>query len=470
MTRSHVTRRAPAPELDKNVRDQRRPSRRGRLAEFIRAGLAVVVLLLTLVAVIPGSAGAHQATDGAQPPTVYVIPIHGEIEPGIGHFLGRSLDAAADAHAAAVILDIDTPGGRLDTVLEMRKAILGSPVRTIAFVNREAFSAGALITIASNEIWMTPGAVFGAATPIDGGTGETASPKIVSAVRSTFRATAEERGRDPKIAEAMVDTSVTIDGLDSASTLLTLTPSQAAQWGYLDGSAADRSALLAALGLGNARVTEMSISPVEYLVRWITNPTVASLLILLGLFLIVADALFEGFGVVAVIGAACLGLFFWGHLLAGLAGWEDLALIVLGLGLIALEVFVIPGFGIAGIGGLLALAAGLFLAMAGRSVGDFALTDEVIRAGWAVAIAIGGAAVGVVGLLVLLPRLVGTSARPGFGHGRLALNATLDDRDDRPAARRPGWLVRAFHGDAVLEQQDDHPMPRPPDRETPTGR
>ena len=96
-----------------------------------------------------------------------------------------------------MILDIDTPGGRLDAVLQMRDALLGSPVRTIAFVDRTAFSAGALIAIAAEEIYMTPGAVMGAATPVDGVTGETASEKIVSAVRTTFKATAEARGRDP---------------------------------------------------------------------------------------------------------------------------------------------------------------------------------------------------------------------------------------------------------------------------------
>ena len=429
---------------------------RNRFGHAMRIGIVLVALLLPLIGAIAntGIAVARQSTTGTGD-SVYVIPIHGEIEPGIGHFLERSLDAARDAGASTVILDINTPGGRLDTVLEMRDAILDSPLQTVAFVNREAFSAGALITIASNQIWMAPGAVFGAATPIDGGTGETADAKIVSAVRSTFRATAEERDRDPVIAEAMVDTSVTVDGLDSATTLLTLTTDQAERTGYLTGVAGDRAELLTDLGLGDASVTVTSVSPVEHLVRWVTDPTFSSLLIMLGLFLIIADGLFAGFGFVAVIGALCLGLFFWGYLLAGLAGWEGLVLVALGLGLIALEVFVIPGFGLAGISGMIALAGGLFLTMSGSGFGTFQFTDEVVRSAWLTLLAIGGAVAGVIGVATLMPRFAGGGSGRLLGGG-LALNATVDD-DGHPMGRlpdRPGWLVRSLHGDAVLKQDD----------------
>ncbi|MBA3379033.1 MAG: nodulation protein NfeD, partial [Chloroflexia bacterium] len=317
------------------------------------------------------------------------MPIQGTIEPGIANFLERSLEEAADAGATYVVLDINTPGGRLDSVLQMRDMILDSPVPVVAYVNREAFSAGALITIASEQIYLAPAAVFGAATPVLGGSGETADEKTVSAVRSTFRATAEETGRDPLIAEAMVDPAVVVEGLDSSTTLLTLSTEQALQWDYANGVAADMPAVLESLGVANATITEMSLSPIEHFVRWITDPVFASLLITGGLFLIIADALFAGFGVAALAGVVSLGLFFWGHLLAGLAGWEDLVLIVLGLVLIGVEIFVIPGFGLAGVSGLVALAGGLILSMTGRGIGNFEWTDTAIRAGWVVAISLG---------------------------------------------------------------------------------
>ena len=131
-----------------------------------------------------------------------------------------------------------------------------------------------------------------------------------------------------------------------------------------DGVAADLPTLIDTLGYGDATVREMSLSPIEYLVRWITDPVFASLLILAGLFLIIADALFAGFGIAAVGGVACLGLFFWGHTLAGLAGWEDMVLVAIGIVLIAVEIFVIPGFGIAGVLGIGALGTSIWYSFA----------------------------------------------------------------------------------------------------------
>jgi membrane-bound serine protease (ClpP class) len=426
-----------------------RPGKRPRPFSFL--GLVCIACAL-LCGSIAAPALAQDAPIAAAGELVYVIPINGTIEPGIGHFLERSLDEAESKGATAVILDINTPGGRLDTVLEMRDALLDTPLRTIAFVNREAFSAGALITIASTEIWITPGGVFGAATPILGT--ETADAKTISAVRSTFRATAETRGRDPVIAEAMVDPEVEVPGLDTATTLLTLTSDQAMQWNYANGIATDRNDLFAQLGLSGAEIRELSPSLIETVVRWVTDPIVASLLILMGLFLIVADALYAGFGVAAVAGLACFALFFWGHLLANLAGWEDFLLIAIGLALIGLEVFVIPGFGLAGIAGTVALVAGLFLTMTGRGFWDFDARDDAIRAGWSIAFGIFGAFAALIAIGWVLSR--SGNASPGRGVGRLALSTTVDsDLPDAGKPRQPGWMVRRLGGAGVLERGGD---------------
>jgi membrane-bound serine protease (ClpP class) len=377
-------------------------------------------------------------------PSVVVIPIQGTIEPGLGHFLDRAIDEAEADHASTIILDINTPGGRLDTVLEMRDRILDTPIPVVAFVNREAFSAGALITIASDQIWMTDGAVFGAATPIDGATGETASAKTISAVRSTFRATAEEQGRDPVIAEAMVDPAVVVEGLDDATSLLTLTTAQAHDHGYADGIANDRQALLGALGFDQATVNVASMSIPERAVSWITDPVVASLLILVGMALIVVDGLVGGFGIVAVAGVGCLALFFWGHHLAGLAGWEDLALIVVGLVLIALEAFVIPGFGVAGILGGLSLIGGLVLAMTRREWGDQGFADEASDALLTLLITLAAAAVVIVLAAWGLPRLAPTTPRQMQRPRRLTLSATVSQGGSGP--QQPGFLARFLGG------------------------
>jgi membrane-bound serine protease (ClpP class) len=406
-----------------------------------------VVSLLGLVALVLSSPLAPRvvAQDApADPPYVVIIPITGTIEPGLGHFLDRAIGEAEDANATAIILDINTPGGRLDTVLEMRDRILDTGIPVIAYVNREAFSAGALITIASDEIWMTPGAVFGAATPIDGATGASASEKTISAVRSTFRSTAEQQGRDPVIAEAMVDPVVAIDGLDTSTSLLTLSTTQALEHGYADGVANDRATLLTETGFADATSEVASMTLWERSVRWITDPIVASLLILIGMALIVVDGLVGGFGVVAAAGLGCLGLFFWGHHLAGLAGWEDLLLIVIGLVLILLEAFVIPGFGVTGILGGVALAGGLVLAMTRRDIGDEGFGAEVGDVLATVLATLAGTVVVIVIITVMLPRLAPSVARPARGVQRMTLSATVAQGGNNPS--RPGYFTRLLGG------------------------
>ncbi len=154
----------------------------------------------------------------------------------------------------------------------------------------------------------------------------------------------------------------------------------------------------------------------------------------------------------AVAGLACFGLFFWGHLLANLAGWEDFLLIALGLLLIGVEVFVIPGFGFAGIAGTVALAGGLFLAMTGRGFWDYNESDNAIRAGWSIAIGLAGSIAAILTLGWFLARSGNPSSTMRRGVGRLTLQTTVDsDRDDRGLQKRPGWFVRSLGGGGTLE-------------------
>ncbi|MGH2367246.1 MAG: NfeD family protein, partial [Chloroflexota bacterium] len=365
---------------------------------------------------------------------VFVVQIKQGIDLGLAPYLARVLEQAEREDAAAVILEIDTPGGRLDAVLQMRDAILASPVRTIAYVNRSAFSAGALVAIAARELYMAPGAVMGAATPVVS-TGETADEKVISAVRSTFRATAELRGRDPRVAEAMVDPAVEIEGLVEQGQLLTLTTTEAQQWGYADGVAANRQELLAATGLSDATVHETAPGLAENVVRFLTTPVVASLLISLGVLLIWADVASGGVGLLAVVGLTLLAAFFWGHFLAGLAGWEGVALVLLGLVLLAAEVFLIPGFGVAGILGLAALLGGLFLSLVG---GRILTADDLVRAGSTVGIAL---ALAIAGGVLVLRFLPASHLLPG-----MVLHARVGLPDASPKRLRRGWLAGALTG------------------------
>ncbi len=362
----------------------------------IRITNRILALILLLTGLLTAAPLAAQAESGP----VYVAPIQGSIDLGLAPYLDRVVDEARANNARALLLDINTPGGRLDAALQLRDTVLGAPLPTIAFVNREALSAGALISLAADDIVMAPGAVLGAATPIND-EGEFADPKTISAVRSVFRATAEANNRDPRVAEAMVDPAVAIDDLVAAGELLTLTTAEAGEIGYLAGTAIDQQGALEAVGLAGAALQATAPSPAEALVRILTLPAVAGLLMALGLLLIFTDLLSGGIGVLALFGVLAIGLFFWGHLLAGLAGWEGIALVILGLILLAVELFVTPGFGVAGILSVLALLGGLFFSL----IGDEVVTDAALqRAGWTVLIAfltmIGGVAL----IVRLLPR------------------------------------------------------------------
>ncbi|MFP4149210.1 MAG: NfeD family protein [Nitriliruptoraceae bacterium] len=390
--------------------------------------------------------GAVLAWDGTgraeEPGAVVVVPIEGEIDLGVGPFLARTLAEAEAEGAAAVVLDIDTPGGRLDAVLEMRASLLDSPVRTIAYVDPTALSAGALIAIAAVEIHTVPGGVMGAATPVVGQTGQTADAKTISAVRSVFRATAQERDRDPLIAEAMVDPALEVEGLVGADELLTLDDRQMVEVGYAEGTARDLDDLLTQLGLDDREVVREQPSPAERLVRFLTGSLLAPLLLSIGVWLLVGDLLSGGVGIGAAIGGVLLGAFFYGHLLVGLAGWEDLALIGLGIALLLVELLVIPGVGIAGVLGVASLLGGGVLAMVNRDL-DLVPTAELLAVAGRVTLTFVLVSVVLMTLIWLVLR------RSGRGSG-----VVLERFSGGARPTRAGWL-RWFGTGEVLAPDDD---------------
>lgn len=309
-------------------------------------------------------------TGSAQPERqhVYVMPIDGTIDLGLAPFLERALRQATDDGAAAVVLEINTFGGRVDAAVAMRDSLLNSKVRTIAFINQRAISAGALIALATNTIVMVEGGTIGAATPVQVGGGGAPTPvdeKSVSYVRNEFRATAEVRKRPPQIAEAMVDSDVEIPKVIAKGKLLTLTTSGAIENKVADFQAATLEEALSVAGLPNVEVRRLTETWAESLVRFITNPVLSSFLLSIGLLGLLVEIRTPGFGVPGSLGLLALGLFFYGHWLVRLAGWEELLLISIGILLIGLEIFVIPGFTLAGVAGVLSLLAGLSLSMVG---------------------------------------------------------------------------------------------------------
>lgn len=340
----------------------------------------------------PVSGALNPVAAQADRPVVYVVPVTGIIDLGLAPFLSRTIREAQDAGAAAVVLDINTFGGRVDAAVAMRDALLGSPVKTIAFVNQRAISAGALITLACEQVVMATGGTVGAATPVLSGGTETvaADEKTVSYVRSEFRATAEARNRNPQIAEAMVDPDVVIPGLIEAEKLLTLTTSQAIEHGIADYTADSLEATLEAVGLAGADVFRAEQTWAESVVRFITNPVVSSLLMTLGLLGLLVEIRTPGFGVPGGIGVLSIALFFWGHWIVQLAGWEELLLVFVGVLLLLVEVFLLPGFTLAGVAGIVMLVAGLGLTLVGSGATAAAVISALGRVAISVLVALAG--------------------------------------------------------------------------------
>ena len=325
----------------------------------------------------------------AQAPTVYRIPVSGVVENGLAPYVARSIREAESAGAAAAFLDIDTPGGRVDAAERIADAVRGARIPVYGFVNPRAYSAGALIAISTNGIYMRPGAVIGAATPVDG-EGTKASEKMVSAMRAEFRSLAEQRGLDPKLAEAMVDENVEIPGVTKKGQLLTLSTNEAVRLNFAKAQVADEAALLRAIGHPGAQVVTTEPNWAEGIVRFLTNPLVAPLLLSMGILGLVFEIKTGAFGIGGVLSLVSLGLFFGSSLILGLAGWEEVLLLGLGAIALAVEVFVLPGFGVAGVLGTLAIVASMIMAMMGAhpSTGDVAQALAVLGASLFITLAV----------------------------------------------------------------------------------
>lgn len=318
--------------------------------------------------------GAVPATAGAQRAVVYRIPVTGVIELGVAPFIRRSLQEAERAGAKAAILDVNTLGGRVDAALEIVDAIGAATVPVYAFVHPRAISAGALISVATDSVFMTPDALIGASTVVEG-EGQAASEKAQSAMRAQYRALAERRGLDPRIGEAMVDERIAIPGVVDSGKLLTLTADEAVRVGYAIETASFE-AMLAALGLADAEVRVTSVNWAENLVRFLTHPMIAAILLPLGMLGLMMELRTPGFGFPGGFGLLALALFFGSHIIVGLAGWEDVMLMIVGVVLLGLEIFVFPGFGVAGILGLVCIGVAIFLAL----LGELQTWHDVMRA------------------------------------------------------------------------------------------
>lgn len=375
-------------------------------------------------------------------PLVYTIDIRKEINNTTRLYLNNGLEEARKAEADAVLIHLNTYGGLLEAADSMRTAILYSSIPVYVFIDNNAASAGALISIACKKIYMRKGANIGAATVVDQG-GTALPDKYQSYMRSIMRSTAEAHGkdtliqkgdtlltwkRDPLIAEAMVDDRVVVPNLIDSGKVLTFTAEEAQAWGYCDGIAETKEAVITTY-LGYAEYESKSYSPswFDELKGFLLNPALQVLLIMI----IIGGIYFEmqtpgiGFPSAAAIVAAIL--YFAPLYLDGLAQNWEILLFVLGLILLLVELFVIPGFGVAGISGILFLFAGLTMGLLNNSDFNFEQVTyaEIGRASLTVLL---GLVLGT-GLLFWLSYKIGNN---GFLK-KVALQADLEEAVSAPS-------------------------------------
>ncbi|TVQ08769.1 MAG: nodulation protein NfeD [Balneolaceae bacterium] len=353
--------------------------------------LAVLPILLA-VNIIVGQTSVEIPTR----PVVYVIDVEGLIDNGLHKYIQRGLATAEANNADGVILHMDTFGGLVDAADKIRKNLLDSPLTTITFIDKNAASAGALISLATDSIFMAPGASIGAATVVEGGSGDKASEKMQSYMRGLMRATAEAKGRNPQIAEAMVDESIEIEGIIAEGKLLTLSTSEAINFGVINGSFRTKDEILAHMGWQNAEVVHLQELWQESVLRFLTHPVVSSIMMLMMLGGLYFELQSPGIGFAGMVAGVGAMMFFAPLYIMGLAQSWEIVLFFIGVVLIIIEIFFIPGFGVAGGLGISLVIFSLGASLIGNVGLRFPPMEHISMAVWTLTITL------VIGILLLM--------------------------------------------------------------------
>jgi membrane-bound serine protease (ClpP class) len=305
---------------------------------------------------------------------VYRFTIDQEIGPSMSKLTQKALAEAERIKASYILLNLDTYGGAVDDADKIRTLLLKSKIPTLVFIKNNAASAGALISIACDSIYMASGSTIGAASVVNQ-TGELMPEKYQSYMRKKMRATAEETGRNPLIAEGMSDEKMTIDSIKAEGKIITLSVDEALKVGYCNAKVKDENEILKRLG-EDYKYTDHFISSIDAFILFLLKPAVSGLLLLIvfgGIFLeFKAPGTFIPLGVSAIA-----AVFYFAPLyLEGLAANWEIAIFIIGLILLLVEIFLIPGFGVAGITGIIFVIAGLTLAMVRNLVFDFTFVPK----------------------------------------------------------------------------------------------
>lgn len=303
--------------------------------------------------------------------TIFTFKIDEDIDPGMNRRVKLALEEAERIEADLIIIEMDTYGGAVTDADDIRTMILESKIPIYVFINKDAASAGALISIATDSIYMAPGASIGAATVVNGADGAAAPDKYQSYMRSMMRSTAEAKGRNPKIAEAMVDEKIEVEGISEAGSVITFSVSEAILNGFCDGEYESIDAILESQGLLGDELVAYEIQETEKVISFFLNPAVSGFLILIIIGGIYFELQTPGVGFPLAASLLAVILYFIPFYLNGLAENWEIILFIVGVILLAVELFVIPGFGIFGILGIFAILSSLVLGMLPNQNFDF---------------------------------------------------------------------------------------------------
>ncbi len=308
---------------------------------------------------------------------IYVIPVEGEITPVLASFVKDSIELAHENSAQAIILEIDTPGGLVDSAIDIKDAVFDSTIPVITYINKRASSAGALISLAGDSMYMAPGSTIGSAETIPN------EEKIISDWTSQLRSTAVSRGKDGEIAAAMADKDIKIPGVIDKGKLLNLTAQRALELSMCDGIADNIHDLLTKVDMDGQSLVKIEPDFRYDFARILTASFVAPILLAIGIIAIAVEIFTAGFGAGGTIAIIAFSLFFWGSLTAGNTGWGTVILFIAGVILLIIEA-TIPGFGVVGIGGIICIVISIILASSSPAAGlitilvSFALTAVIL--------------------------------------------------------------------------------------------
>lgn len=385
----------------------------------------------------------------AQKTQVMVMEIKDEIDPRMKRYVDLALENATAIKADIVIVEMDTYGGVLTDAKEIVDLIMDFKKPVWVYINTDAASAGALISIGCDSIYMSPGASIGAATVVDG-SGNRAPDKYQSYMRSIMRSTAEENGRDPRIAEGMVDEQVQLDSIKKVGQVITFSTSEAIKNGYCEAKVQSIEEILKRNKITDYELTHFELSAVNKIVAFFLNPFISGILILMIIGGIYFEMQTPGIGFAGAAALVGLILYLVPYYLNGLAeNWEILALFI-GIILIGFEVFVIPGFGVAGITGISLTVISLILIMVNNHAFDFEfvrMSDLLL----AIAAAFGGLFGGIVLLIV-----GGTQLTKSRAFKRMTLTETQESKQ--------GFTVSTYKEDMKGKKGIAHTVLRPSGR------